>query len=427
MKRVCLNLSYFIFLIILVSGCSKDNDSCIDLVCQDGFTLVESNGNCDCVEDEVSEDVIEKSDFITSNETWTADNIYRLNGKVIVSSGVTLTIEPGTIIKGVEGTGSLASALIVSRGATISACGTADNPIVMTSTLDNIEVGQTVGSNLDETQNGLWGGLIVLGSAPGSFEGDVEEFQIEGIPADDTFGLYGGNNPNDNSGSLCYISIRHGGASIGENNEINGLTLGGVGSGTTINNIEVIGNLDDGIEFFGGTVNVNDAIVWAQGDDAYDVDQGYAGTLDNFVYVAGEDSDHGLEIDGPEGSATGSFTFRNGTLRGLNAEIADFRKAASGLVSDCQIFDFPDDADLEIDDDESSANYFSNLLQIRGLEFVSSRSVSEICNDTAPSGDDAAFDTQMELDNASVDSSEIGADVSVFTWTYTFAQGALDF
>ena len=427
MKRVCLNLSYFIFLIILVSGCSKDNDSCIDLVCQDGFTLVESNGICDCVEDDLANNIIEKAAFIVADETWTSDNIYKLAGKVIVNSGVTLTIEAGTIIKGAEGTGSLASALIVARGAEIIACGSEDRPIIMTSVLDNIEVGQTEGNNLDESQNGLWGGLIVLGNAPGSFEGNVVEFQIEGIPADDTFGLYGGNDPNDNSGSLCYISIRHGGASIGENNEINGLTLGGVGSETMISNIEVVGNLDDGIEFFGGTVNVSNAIVWAQGDDAFDVDQGYAGTLDNFVYVAGEDSDHGLEIDGPEGSAAGSFTFTNGTLKGLNAEIADFRKSASGLLSDCQIVGFPDDADLEIDDDESSANYFSGLLQIKGLEFVSNKSVGELCHDTSPSGDDGAFDIQMELDNASVESSEIGADMSLFTWTYTFKQGALDF
>lgn len=427
MKIAQFNFSYLFLLIILLSGCSKDNDSCTDLVCQDGFTLVESNGICDCVEDDLADNIIEKAAFIVADETWTSDNIYKLAGKVIVNSGVTLTIEPGTIIKGAEGTGSLASALIVARGAEIIACGSADRPIVMTSALDNIEVGQTEGNNLDESQNGLWGGLIVLGNAPGSFEGNVEEFQIEGIPADDTFGLYGGNDPNDNSGSLCYISIRHGGASIGENNEINGLTLGGVGSETMISNIEVVGNLDDGIEFFGGTVNVSNAIVWAQGDDAFDVDQGYAGTLDNFVYVAGEDSDHGLEIDGPEGSAIGSFTFTNGTLKGLIAEIADFRKSAYGLLSDCQIVGFPDDADLEIDDDESSANYFSGLLQIKGVEFVSNKSVSELCHDTSPSGDDAAFDMQMELDNASVNSSEIGADVSVFTWTYTFKQGALDF
>lgn len=93
------------------------------------------------------------------------------------------------------------------------------------------------------------GGLLILGNAKGSFSGDSSENQIEGIPADDTNGLYGGTDDEDNSGVLNYISIRHGGALIGEGNEINGLTLGAVGSGTSISNIEVVGNFDDGIEF----------------------------------------------------------------------------------------------------------------------------------------------------------------------------------
>ncbi len=426
MKLTSLYLASLVCLCLAISSCTSD-DVCADLLCPTGFTITEMNGKCECVQEEGTDESISKFGFIDADETWTSNNIYILNGKVVVNSGVTLTIEPGTIIKGAQGTGSLASALIVARGAKINACGTAAAPIIMTSELDNIVAGQMAGTNLDETQNGLWGGLIVLGYAPGSFEGDVSEFQIEGIPADDTFGLYGGTDANDNSGNLCYITIRHGGASIGENNEINGLTLGGVGNGTNINNIEVVSNLDDGIEYFGGTVDVTNAIVWAQGDDAFDVDQGYAGTMQNFVYVAGEDSDHGLEIDGPEGSAIGSFTFMNGTLRGLNAEIADFRKSSFGIVSDCKVVDFPEDADLEIDDDESSANFFAGTLQIKGWEFVSSKPVSELCNDTSPSGDDAAFDTQMELDNASVSSSSIGADMNAFTWTYTYSKGVLNF
>ncbi len=427
MKTTNLYLLYFLVLALFASSCSKEDDQCADLICLEGFSLVETNGVCDCVDDNASENIIDKAGFISSDEIWTADHIYRITGKVVVESDVTLTIEPGTIVKGAEGTGSLASALIIARGAKIMACGTATEPIVMTSVLDNIKVGEFAGTNLDETQNGLWGGLIVLGNSPSSFEGDVSEFQIEGIPADDTFGLYGGANPNDDSGALCYISIRHGGASIGENNEINGLTLGGVGSETTINNIEVVGNLDDGIEFFGGTVNVDNAIVWAQGDDAFDVDQGYSGILNNFIYIAGPDSDHGLEIDGPEGSATGSFTFTNGTLKGLVSEIADFRKSAMGVVRDCMMFNFSEEGDLEIDDDESSSNYFSGALQIEGLQFVSSYTVSELCHDNSPSGDDAAFDAQMEMDNSSVSSATVGANTAEFSWTYTFRKGALDF
>ena len=151
-------------------------------------------------------------------------------------------------------------------------------------------------------------GLLVLGKAPGSFKNDVTEFQIEGIPAEETNGLYGGSDPADNSGIINYVSIRHGGTSIGEDNEINGLTLGGVGTGTTITNVEVIGNQDDGIEFFGGTVNASsNLLVWGQGDDGLDIDQSYAGTINNAIVIANSTSDHGLEIDGPEGSMEGSF------------------------------------------------------------------------------------------------------------------------
>jgi len=133
----------------------------------------------------------------------------------------------------------------------------------------------------------LWGGILILGNAKGSFAGGVTEVQIEGIPASDTNGLYGGSNDADNSGVLKYISIRHGGANIGEGNEINGLTLGGVGSGTVIENIEVVANQDDGIEWFGGTVSVKNALVWNSGDDAVDTDQAWAGTLDNFIVICG--------------------------------------------------------------------------------------------------------------------------------------------
>ena len=301
--------------------------------------------------------------------------------------------------------------------------GTATSPIIFTSVLDNIEIGQTQGSNLDETQVGLWGGLLILGSAP--ISADAASVQIEGIPADDTFGLYGGSNASDNSGVLKYISIRHGGALIGEGNEINGLTLGGVGSGTTISYIEVVANKDDGIECFGGTVNVSNILVWAQGDDAYDIDQGFSGTIDNFVYIAGADSDHGLEIDGPEGSSEGRFTLTNGSLQGDAAEYADFRDGAMGTFTNSYFFNFTTDADLELDDDLTSSNYFSGKLVLTGLEFNSTNTIADIVADKAENGDDAAFDTQMAADNSIVTAPTVGADMTQFDWTYANAKNAL--
>ena len=282
-------------------------------------------------------DPYEKTGYITANETWTSANVYKLNGKVIVSSGVTLTIEAGTIIKGFEGSGTLASALVVAQGGMINAVGTASQPIIFTSILDNIQPGQLTGTNLDETNQGLWGGLIVLGNAPiSAADGDVLS-QIEGIPASDAYGAYGGSNASDNSGTISYVSIRHGGALIGAGNEINGLTLGGVGSGTTINNIEIVSNLDDGIEFFGGTVSVSNVLIGFQGDDGLDVDQNYAGTVSNFVVINGTNSDKGLEIDGPENTTytTGMFTFMNGTCYtyGGSGSTVDCKSDAQGTLN----------------------------------------------------------------------------------------------
>lgn len=258
---------------------------------------------------------------ITENTTWEAGNVYVLGGRITVVDGVTLTIEPGVIVKGQAGTGVNATALLVARGATIDAEGTADLPIVFTSVADEIEpedleAGNFASPNLDPDINGLWGGVIVLGkakiSASNDNDEDISEIQIEGIPTSDPNGLYGGSVDTDNSGILKYISIRHGGANIGAGNEINGLSLGGVGSGTTIENIEVVANQDDGIEWFGGTVNVKNVVVWNVGDDGIDTDQSWAGTLDNFfvITVAG----HSFELDGPEGSYEAGHTIKNGTI-----------------------------------------------------------------------------------------------------------------
>ena len=260
------------------------------------------DGTCIASNDTTDDTVVEKFGMITQDETWTANNIYQLNGKVVVDNGVTLTIEAGTIIKGSQGTGTLASALVVAQGGKVMANGTAAAPIIMTSVLDNIQPGSLTGTNLSETDQGLWGGLIVLGNAPiSAADGDVLS-QIEGIPTDDTFGAFGGSDAADNSGVYNYISIRHGGALIGAGNEINGFTCGGVGSGTTISNIEVVANLDDGIEFFGGTNDASNILIAYQGDDGVDIDMNYSGTVSNFMVVNGSNSDEALEIDGPEGS-----------------------------------------------------------------------------------------------------------------------------
>jgi hypothetical protein len=253
---------------------------------------------------------------ITQNTIWETGKVYILTSRITVVSGVTLTIQSGVVVKGEAGTGANATALLIARGGKLNAEGTADAPIIFTSVADEIMPGEVASPNLEPTLNGLWGGLIILGNAP--ISADAASVQIEGIPPSDQNGLYGGTDAADNSGTIRYISIRHGGANIGEGNEINGLTLGGVGSGTIIENVEVIANQDDGIEWFGGTVSVKNAVLWNVGDDAVDTDQSWAGTLDNFIVV--NPGDECFELDGPEGSMVAKHTIKNGTVYALIAD-----------------------------------------------------------------------------------------------------------
>ncbi len=267
----------------------------------------------------VEYETIEVTGNITSNTTWEEGNVYILTSRITVLDGVTLTIEPGVIVKGNPGTGSNATALLVARGGILEAEGTSEKPIIFTSVADNIIPGQINSPNLTEDLNGVWGGLIVLGKAPISVSGDGSEASIEGIPADDSNGKYGGSVKNDYSGTLRYISIRHGGTNIGEGNEINGLTLGGVGSATVIENIEIVANQDDGIEFFGGTVDVSNVLVWKNGDDAIDADQAWNGTIDNGIII--NPGDEAFELDGPEGSyIDGNYTIQNFSVNAMDAQ-----------------------------------------------------------------------------------------------------------
>ena len=247
--------------------------------------------------------------------TWSSDFTYVLDGFVFVNDGQTLTIDPGTTIQGSEGEAEDASALIVARGATIMAEGEPDNPIVFTSVQDT--------GNLPAGTRGLWGGVIVLGNA--GLNSTPGETAIEGLPTGESRGLYGvgsgySRDDNDNSGVLRYISIRYGGTNIGANNEINGLTLGGVGDGTTVEYVEVINNADDGIEFFGGTVNTKYLVCAFVGDDCFDTDEGYRGLNQFWFAIQAPDGDRGAEIDGgtdpEEGTPLSQYVVSNATFIG---------------------------------------------------------------------------------------------------------------
>lgn len=370
-----------------------------------------------------AENEVVVTENVTANTTWTADKIWILGSRIAVTSGVTLTIEPGTIIKGQAGTGANATALIIARGAKINAVGTAAAPIIFTSIADEIQPGQIASPNLDPTLSGLWGGLMIMGNAP--ISADAASVQIEGIPASDPNGLYGGSDAADNSGVVKFISIRHGGANIGEGNEINGLTLGGVGNGTVIENVEVVANQDDGIEFFGGTVNVTNALVWNAGDDAIDTDQAWAGTLNNFVVVCGDQTDHALEIDGPEGSLLAGHTLTNGTVKGNDAsELGDFRSSARGDFNNIYFFGFPDPAtdgrgDFSLSSG-SDATFAAGDLTFSNLQV------------TLPTGValTAVFKagTAVHATDVAAGANTVGANVSAFaSWTWASVSGNLTF
>ena len=370
-----------------------------------------------------AENEVVVTENVTANTTWTADKIWILGSRIAVTSGVTLTIEPGTIIKGQAGTGANATALIIARGAKINAVGTAAAPIIFTSIADEIQPGQIASPNLDPTLSGLWGGLMIMGNAP--ISADAASVQIEGIPASDPNGLYGGSDAADNSGVVKFISIRHGGANIGEGNEINGLTLGGVGNGTVIENVEVVANQDDGIEFFGGTVNVTNALVWNAGDDAIDTDQAWAGTLNNFIVVCGDQTDHALEIDGPEGSLLAGHTLTNGTVKGNDAsELGDFRSSARGDFNNIYFFGFPDPAtdgrgDFSLSSG-SDATFAAGDLTFSNLQT------------TLPTGValTAVFKagTDVHATDVAAGANTVGANVSAFaSWTWAGVSGNLAF
>lgn len=364
---------------------------------------------------------------ITDDVTWTKDNVYVLDGRVTVTNGATLTIEAGTIIKAEGGQEADASCLLIARGAKIEANGTPSEPIIFTSVADDISASSSNYpgfANLNAGMKGLWGGVIILGYAEGSFDGDATEIQIEGIPASDPNGLYGGTNNADNSGSFTYVQIRHGGTNIGEGNEINGLTLGGVGSGTTISNVEVIANVDDGIECFGGSVNVSNAIVWGQGDDAFDIDQAYTGTISNFLFIGDASSDHGLEIDGPEGSMLGSFSLDGGTLKGYNpdgGEYADFRKDAAGNVSNLYLYNFSCESDFEIDGGSTTAD-----LMFMNLQFNTSHLTDASCKlDVSDICDNQVAGTTVDFSATNVSTGTTGASADLGAgWSCTVAEGA---
>ncbi len=209
---------------------------------------------------------------------WRSDTTWNLKGVVFVESGATLTIEPGTRIVGDAG-----SALIITRDATLNARGTPERPILFTSS-------RPVG----ERKAGDWGGLALLGNAP--INTGTEH--LEGIDLNDPRGSFGGSDRHDNCGLLQYVRIEFAGHELSANNELNGLTLAGCGEGTVVRFVQIHRAMDDGLEIFGGTVNIRNILITYPGDDGLDWDRGWQGK-GQFVVVnmASDRGDSAIEAD----------------------------------------------------------------------------------------------------------------------------------
>jgi hypothetical protein len=290
---------------------------------------------------------------ITTSTTWTADNTYDLQNQVYVLPGVTLTIEPGTVIAStvtVNGGGSLA----VARDGMIIAEGTKDDPIIWTSLAD-VATWAVDGSHPTghDPRTGTWreaclewGNLTVqgrgfisenatVGNVPTCDPNNVAAMEglIAGFPGDPKV-IYGGGDDDDDSGIIAYNSFRYGGRVIGVADELNGLSLGGIGRETDVHHVEIMNNVDDGIEIWGGTVNLSYVSIWNIGDDSLDVDQGWRGKVQFGLIV------QGYSCDDDQGSGVG-----DNAIETDGAEDSDWQPVTTGTMYNLTVIGQPLDGD----------------------------------------------------------------------------------
>lgn len=332
---------------------------------------------------------------ITSDMTLTADTHWLLDGRTAVGkdneSSAVLTIEAGTTVFGQSGD----DFLVVRRGSKLEATGTAEAPIVMTSAED--VTGQA-------TTSGQWGGLVLLGNAPANSCGDqvgeatTAELQGCGVSAEGDAGQFGGNNPEDSSGTLTYLVVKHAGKTLGNGDELNGISFAGVGSGTLVDYIQVHQNLDDGIEFFGGTVNVKHVVLTEIGDDSFDWSFGWTGKA-QYVYIQQTgDGDNAFESDNSEFDASATPltkpTVSNVTIVGAEgANGVRLRAGTAGMLSN-YVITGPEGYKncLRVNGEESANNAASGELSMTHSVVACATTANNFNDQTIGAGDvDAWF------------------------------------
>jgi hypothetical protein len=352
--------------------------------------------------------------------------VYILENLVSVEGGATLTIEPCVLIKAAVGK----TGLIISKNAKIDARGTPDCPIVFTSVLDELMPGDIVSPNLTGQDVGLWGGIFVLGNAPIS---SVQSSTIISLLPQNPLYAFGGDDASDNSGELSYVSIRHTGFETAPAETPSGLTLGGVGNGTTIDNVELFANADDGFLMLGGTVEINNLVTSGFNDDGLDIDMGYSGTIDNVIAIGGSGKNSALELDGGEGAENPSYRIRNASFKGAidGGYYIDFQNNVHCSIEDVYFFDFFEEAQVKLNMDQDAQNWLARSIDISRMEFNTSHlnagntTIETIFFDAGDNGNDAF--TIRTPDASIVTSPTVGADKSSFDdWTVADAIGALN-
>jgi hypothetical protein len=301
---------------------------------------------------------------ITTSRTLTADKDYLLKGLVEVKAGATLTIAKGTTIKGDNASKAI---LLVEAGAKIIAEGTADEPIVFTSQAAD-----------GQKKAGDWGGLVILGKAPVNYPGG--KGTVEGILKNGNTTEFGGTDPEDNSGVLSYVRVEYAGVVLSTDNEVNGITFGGVGRGTRVDHVQVRHALDDCFEWFGGTVNAKYLACQYNQDDGFDFDNGFSGKLQFLVLQQDPNhpgEDNGFESDNDaQGSANvpqTNPTVYNATIIGKNKMVDSaqygmlIRRNSAGTYRNVLIQGFQ--ASLDVRDVATAANATSGALSLQNALF----------------------------------------------------------
>jgi len=419
------------------AACPTTETSCSDGVDNDNDGLI------DCLDGDCATDPACVTPTVTlggsiGSLTTDPSTVYIIDRQAVVQAGDVLTVSAGTIFKANTGDGVDASTLIIARGGTILADGSAAQPIIFTSMDDGIQPGETASTLNPAVDGGKWGGLIILGRAQVS-NGDNDTFgNIEGLPVafHTTYG-YGDQatetrDDADNSGILNYVSIRFTGTELSPNNEIQGLTLGSVGSGTTLSNIEIIASKDDGVECFGGNVNIDNLYVSHQEDDGIDLDMNYSGTISNALVLnynpaTGND---GFEIDGPENVThnTGQFTITNSTFLNRNAAGARagrLKSGAQGTFDNCVWNSWNNW--IRVDDAPANDNFITNnTLTITNSEF----GVAALA-DAIHSEQEATYGAMLDAELASAangnsaTTSPTGGTTADYSWTWASELGLL--